>query len=85
MDLDHRRGPGETRDMTAETAALAISLALMGGYYWARWRRAENSRRVAKAAVDTAEKGAWRARGMVLLVGIAVYAAIDLWLRGRGR
>lgn len=71
MDLDRWWRPGDTQDMTAEAAALAISLALMGGYYWARWRRAENTRRVAKAAVDTAEKGAWRARGMALLVGIA--------------
>ena len=71
--------------MTEEAAVIAIVLALAGGYYWARWRRAENARRLAKATADTANKGAWRARGVILLVGVAVYAVINLWIHGRGR
>jgi hypothetical protein len=71
--------------MTRDAAALAVIVALTLGYYWARWRRAEATNRVAKAAVDTAGKQAWRARGMILLIGVVVYAVIDLWFRGRGR
>lgn len=71
--------------MTKGAAVIAISLALMAGYYWARWRRAETVNRLAKAAADGAGKVAWRARGVILLVGAAVYVVIDLWLRGRGR
>lgn len=64
---------------------IAIVIALMVGYYWARWRRAETSNRVARAQADGAGKTVWRARGSILLVGIAVYAVISLWLKGRGR
>lgn len=71
--------------MTKGAAVIAISLALMTGYYWARWRRAETVNRAAKATADGVGKVAWRARGVILLVGAAVYVAIDLWLRGRGR
>ena len=71
--------------MTKEAAVLAISLALIGGYHWARWQRAEATRRFAKAAADTAGKGAWRARGVILLIGVAAFAVINLWVHGRGR
>jgi hypothetical protein len=71
--------------MTEEAAVVAIVLALAGGYYWARWRRAESTKRLAAATADTAGKGAWRARGMILLIGVAVYAVINLWIHGRGR
>jgi len=71
--------------MTRDAAVLAVIGALMLGYYWARWRRAENTNRVAKAAVDTAGKQAWRARGVMVLVGFFVFVLIDLWIRGSGR
>ena len=71
--------------MSEDAAVVAIVLALMVGYFWARWRRAEAGRRVAKAAAGTAGRGAWRARGTILLIGVAAYAVINLWLHGRGR
>jgi hypothetical protein len=71
--------------MTAGAAVIAISLALLGGFYFGQWRRAERTSRVAKAAADTAGSAAWRARGGVLLLAAAAYAAIYLWLHGRGR
>ena len=71
--------------MTRHAAVLAVIGALMLGYYWARWRRAETTNRVAQAAAGNAGKQAWRARGVIVLVGFFVYALVDLWLRGRGR
>jgi ABC-type amino acid transport system permease subunit len=70
--------------MTKQAAVIAIVIALMVGYYWARWRRAETTNRVAKAAAGTASGTVWRARGAILLVALAVYAIVDLWFRGRG-
>jgi len=71
--------------MTADAAALAVIIALMIGYYFARWRRAETSLRTNKAFAEASGRVAWRARGAMLLVGIALWAIIDLWFRGRGR
>jgi len=69
--------------MTRDAAAVAVIVSLMLGYYWARWRRAEGSARSARALADAAGRQAWRARGMIALVGVAVYVALHLWLRGK--
>jgi hypothetical protein len=69
--------------MTQTAAVVAVVVALMLGYYWARWRRWEGSARSARALADQAAKQAWKARGAMLLVGVAVYVALHLWLRGR--
>ena len=69
--------------MTRDAAAVAVIVSLMLGYYWARWRRAEGSARSARALADAAGRQAWRARGMIVLVGVAVYVALHLWLRGK--
>ena len=71
--------------MTAEAAALAVIIALMIGYYFARWRRAETSLKTNKAFAEVSARTAWRARGAMLLVGIALWALIDVWFRGKGR
>lgn len=71
--------------MSKDAAVIAVVLALMVGYCWARWRRAENGVKTAQALVDGAGKTAWRARGVMLLVGVGVYAAIAMWFRGQGR
>ena len=62
---------------------MAVIVALLLGYYWARWRRAEGSAKSARALADAAGRAAWRARGMILLVGVAVYVALHSWLGGR--
>ncbi len=71
--------------MMQATAVAAISLALMIGYYWARWRQRENTIRVAKAALEGAGKQAWRARKAIFFTGIAVVAMIEYWFRSHGR
>jgi hypothetical protein len=67
--------------MTRDAAAVAVIVALMLGYYWARWRRAEGSARSARGLADAAGKQAWKARGMIALVGFAVYVVIHLWFQ----
>jgi hypothetical protein len=67
--------------MTRDAAAVAVIVALMLGYYWARWRRAEGSARSARALADAAGRQAWKARGMIALVGFAVYVVIHLWFQ----
>ena len=62
---------------------MAVIVALLLGYYWARWRRAEASAKGNRLLAEAASRAAWRARGMILLVGVAVYVALHAWLRGR--
>jgi len=71
--------------MTTDAAVLAVIIALMVGYYFARWRRAETSLKTNKAFAEVSARTAWRARGAMLLVGIALWALIDVWFRGKGR
>jgi|GEM_PF-3732158 len=69
--------------MTRDAAAVAVIVALMLGYYWARWRRWEGSAKSARALADAAGRQVWKARGMMVLVGVAVYVVLHLWLGGR--
>ncbi|MHB1431633.1 MAG: hypothetical protein ACYCVZ_05910 [Streptosporangiaceae bacterium] len=71
--------------MTKTAAVSGIVIALMVGYYWARWRRAEQTRQVAKAAAESAGRAVWRARGVIVVTGLVVYAVISFWFRGRVR
>jgi len=71
--------------MTPIAATVAIVIALMVGYYWARWRRAEGSLRTAKAVADAAGKAAWRSRILIILIAAAVYVVLHAWLAGTGR
>jgi hypothetical protein len=69
--------------MTRDAAAVAVIVALMLGYYWARWRRWEGSAKSARALADAAGRQAWKARGMMALVAVAIYVVLHAWLGGR--
>lgn len=69
--------------MTPEAAAVAVIVALMLGYYFARWRRWEGSAKSARVLADAASRAAWKARGAMLLVAVAVYVVLHSWLGGR--
>jgi|HubBroStandDraft_4_1064222.scaffolds.fasta_scaffold241452_1 hypothetical protein len=69
--------------MTQTAAVVAVVVALMLGYYFARWRRWEGSAKSARVLADQAAKQAWKARGAMALVAVAVYVALHLWLQGR--
>ena len=69
--------------MTQSAAAVAVIVALMLGYYFARWRRWEGSAKSARVLADAASRAAWKARGAMLLVAVAVYVVLHAWLGGR--
>jgi hypothetical protein len=71
--------------MTPIAATVAIVVALMVGYYWARWRRAEASLRTAKGQADAAGKAAWRSRILIIVLAAAVYVVLHAWFGGTGR
>ena len=71
--------------MTTGAAVIAVVVALFGGYYFAQWRRSEGSLRSAKGLVDGAGKAVWKARGKLLLTGLAIAVLIYLWNHGLGR
>ena len=61
---------------------IAIVVALMGGYYFAQWRRSEGSLKSAKTLASGAGKAVRRARRNMLLTGLVVVFVIYLWSRG---
>jgi hypothetical protein len=71
--------------MSAGAALIAIVAALVLGYYFAQWRRSEGSLKSAKGLVDGAGKAVWKARGKLLLTGLAIVVFIYLWNHGMGR
>jgi hypothetical protein len=71
--------------MTAGAAVVGIVVALMAGFYMARYDRAERANRSAKATAAAGGAQVWRARRTILLVGFVVFIVVDLWFRGRGR
>ena len=71
--------------MSTGAALIAIVAALVLGYYFAQWRRSEGSLRSAKTLADGAGKAVWKARGKLLLTGLAVVVLIYLWNHGLGR
>ena len=71
--------------MSTGAALIAIVAALVLGYYFAQWRRSEGSLRSAKGLVDGAGKAVWKARGKLLLTGLAIVVFIYLWNHGMGR
>jgi hypothetical protein len=68
--------------MTETAATVAVVVALMLGYYFARWRRWEGSAKSARVLADAASKAVWKARGAMLLVGVALYVVLRMWLKG---
>jgi hypothetical protein len=71
--------------MTTGAAVIAVVASLMGGYYFAQWRRSEGSLRSSKALADGAGKAVWKARRNMLLAGLAIAAVTYLWIHGKGR
>jgi hypothetical protein len=67
--------------MTETAAAVAVIVALMLGYYFARWRRWEGSAKSARVLADAASKAVWKARGAMLLVAVALYVVLRIWLK----
>ena len=71
--------------MTTGAAVIAIVASLMGGYYFAQWRRSEGSLRSAKTLAQGAGKSVRKARRNLLLTGLAIAVVIFLWNHGLRR
>ena len=69
--------------MTRDAAAVAVIVALMLGYYFARWRRWEGSAKSARVLADAASRAVWKARAAMLLVGVALYVVLRIWIEGK--
>ena len=70
--------------MTTGAAAVAIVASLLGGYYFAQWRRSEGSLKSAKTLAQGAGKSVWKARRNLLLTALAIGVVLYLWTHGKG-
>jgi hypothetical protein len=71
--------------MSSGAAVIAIVAAVMGGYYFAQWRRSEGSLKSAKTLTKGAGNAVRKARRNMLLTGLAIAFVLYLWSRGLGR
>jgi dipeptide/tripeptide permease len=75
----------DTQTVTREAAAVAVIVALLVGWYGRRWLEREGDRSVTRTRAANARRAVWRARWVMVVVGIVVAVTIDVWLHGRGR
>jgi hypothetical protein len=59
--------------MTTGAAVVGIVVALLAGYWWARWRRAETANRTARATASAGGRQVWRARVAMLIIGLVIF------------
>jgi NADH:ubiquinone oxidoreductase subunit 2 (subunit N) len=71
--------------VSSYAAVVAIAVSLLGGFYYARWLRAERSLKGAKRDKGAAGKNAWTARLVLAFVAVVLVAAVRAWLAGKGR
>jgi hypothetical protein len=98
LALDGRGVPGYLRgvlrlaaqaapvtEMSAGAAVIGIFVALLVGFYGARWLRAERDEQRAKVGLAAIVRAMWAARRAMIIVAVIGIVVIDLWLRGSGR
>jgi heme/copper-type cytochrome/quinol oxidase subunit 2 len=64
---------------------VAVLVALLVGWYGRMWREREGDRSVTRTRAANARRAVWRARWVMVVVGIVVVVTVDVWLHGRGR
>jgi hypothetical protein len=74
--------PADTQTVTLGTAAVAVIIAALVGWYGRMWREREGDRSVTRTRAANAKKAVWKARGVIVVVGIAAVAAVYVWLHG---
>jgi hypothetical protein len=72
-------------EMSTGAAAIAITVALAVGFYFARWLRAERDEMGARASLANAVRVMWHSRRVVAVVAVIGIVLVDLWFRGQGR
>jgi hypothetical protein len=75
----------DTQTVTRDAAAVAVIVALLAGWYGRMWLEREGDRRVTRTRAANAMKAVWKARGVIVVVGIVVAVTVNMWLHGRGR
>jgi len=68
--------------VTREAAAVAVIVALLAGWYGRMWREREADRSFAQTRAANAMKAVWKARGVIVVVGIVAAATVYVWLHG---
>jgi hypothetical protein len=75
----------EVTSISTGAAAIAVTVALAIGFYFARWLRAERDEIGARESLRKAVSAMWAARKVLVAVVIVAVVAADLWFRGKGR
>jgi hypothetical protein len=68
--------------VTLGAAAVAVIIAVLVGWYGRMWREREGDRSITRTRAANAKKAVWRARGVIVVVGIVAVAAVYVWLHG---
>ena len=74
--------PADTQTVTLGAAAVAVIIAVLVGWYGRMWREREGDRSITRTRAANAKKAVWKARGVILVVGIVAVAAVYVWLHG---
>jgi hypothetical protein len=74
--------PADTQTVTREAAAVAVIIAALAGWYGRMWREREGDRSVTRTRAANARKAAWKARGIIVVVGIVAATTVYVWLHG---
>jgi protein-S-isoprenylcysteine O-methyltransferase Ste14 len=74
----------DTQTVTREAVAVAVIVALLAGWYGRMWREREADHSFARTRAANARKAVWKARWVIVVVGIVVVATVDVLLHGGG-
>jgi protein-S-isoprenylcysteine O-methyltransferase Ste14 len=75
----------DTQTVTPEIAVVTVIVALLAGWYGRMWREREADRSVTRTRAANARKAVWKARWVIVVMGIVVAATVNMWLHGGGR
>jgi hypothetical protein len=71
--------------LTADAVTIATVIAVMTGWYGAKWLRAERDEETARAALARTVTVMWTARRAAVVVAVLGVLAVSAWFRGTGR
>jgi hypothetical protein len=71
--------------MNAGAAVLGIWIALVLGWYAAKWHTAETDEISARNRLANAVRVMWAARRVLIVTVVIGVVLADLWFRGKGR
>jgi hypothetical protein len=72
-------------EMSTGAAAIAITVALAVGFYFARWLQAERDEISLRNRLNAAIRVMWHSRRALAAAAVIAGVVLDLWFRGKGR